>query len=538
VKAREWEDIDIRLLRTAADMLGTYLEHKQAQEELQRAKDAALTAKNEAEEAVRIADAANRAKSEFLANISHELRTPLNAVLGYTQILRHDQELNERQRNGIDIIHRSSEHLLLMINDILDLSKIEAHKMELLTSEFHLVNFLQSIVEITQIRARQRKIAFLHEVQSGLPEYVKGDEKRLRQVLLNLLSNAVKFTEKGRVTLRVKSIEKCRLRIEDSEDPKSQISNLKSQIRFEVEDTGIGIPEHQVAHIFLPFHQLNHPLIHMEGTGLGLAISTRLVQAMGGTLQVSSTPEKGSLFWFDLPLPQAVKPEQNILKARMQERRVIGFTGKSPKILIVDDEELNRELLVDILVPLGFEVAEAVDGQEALEKTRSFAPDLILLDLVMTGMDGFQVVERIRQHPDWQHIQIIAVSASAFQHTRDRSLETGCNDFIAKPLRMKDLLEKLHQLLPIEWVYEARPDDVVEALKSQSEKLIMPPENTLRDLRDLAMKGHLRKILDYLEEMEQQTPQWEQFIENMRTFAKNFHMDQMCQFLEQYLEKE
>ncbi len=544
VRAREWEDFDIRLLRTAADMLGTYLEHKQAQEELRNAKDAALEAK-------RIADAANKAKSEFLANMSHELRTPLNAVLGYTQILRHDPELNDRQRNAMNVIHRSSEHLLLMINDILDLP-----------TEFRLLDFLHGIVDITKIRTTQQDLVFTANIQPDLPEYVRGDEKRLRQVLLNLLSNAAKFTEQGRVTLNVQRVNKFNEfnelhELHELHDfPTPQLPNSTTQqlnnsstpqfpnspthlIRFEVEDTGIGIAEEQLANIFLPFHQVNRPLLHTEGTGLGLAISKKLVRMMGGTLHVRSTAGEGSVFWCDLPLPQAVHSDKISRKTRMRERRVVGFVGTPQKILIVDDEELNRELLRDILSPLGFELTEAIDGLEALEQIDAFQPDLILLDLVMVDMDGFQVLERVRQCAEWQHIKIVAVSASAFQHTRERSLDAGCDGFIAKPLRIKDLLEKLHHLLPIEWVYEAGDEDgSLNPAQPLADDGAVPPAETLLALRDLARRGHLRKILDYLDELERATPEWHGFLDNIRTFAKNFRMDPMCQFLERYLEEE
>jgi CheY-like chemotaxis protein len=304
-----------------------------------------------------------------------------------------------------------------------------------------------------------------------------------------------------------------------------------------VEDTGIGISEEQLPNIFLSFHQVNRQLLHTEGTGLGLAISQRLVKMMGGELCVTSTPGVGSLFWFQISLPQAVQPAEISRKSRMQERRVIGFTGAPPRILIVDDEELNRELLLDILAPLGFTLKEAVDGNDALEKIKTFEPDLILLDLVMSDMDGFQVVECIRQNPAWQAIRVIAVSASAFQQTQERSLEIGCDGFIAKPLRVKDLLEKLHQALPIEWVYEALPEPLKND-RAMPDSLVIPPVEMLRSLYTLAQRGHLRKIFDYLEELEHTNPQWDQFIEKIRTFAKNFHMDQMCQFLERYLEEE
>ena len=343
-------------------------ERKKAQEELHRAKE--------------VADQANKAKSDFLASMSHELRTPLNGILGYAQILKRDPSLTDKQKSGVDIIQRSGDHLLTLINDILDLSKIEAQKLELQLTEFHLPDFLQQIANIIRVRAEQAEISFLYEPVSDLPAGVRGDEKRLRQVLLNLLGNAVKFTEKGGVALKVG--------YDDAQD-------FPDLLRFQVEDTGRGIPHDQLEGIFQPFQQVKNQSQHIEGTGLGLAITKKLVTLMGGELGVTSNPGKGSTFWFTVSLP-AVETSQ--VKALPVDKTILGYKGERKRILVVDDKPTNRGIVLNLLEPLGFHVQEAENGQEALAKITEPSPNLIIMDLIMPVMDGIEATRRIRQLPE------------------------------------------------------------------------------------------------------------------------------------------
>ncbi|HEY9659338.1 MAG TPA: ATP-binding protein, partial [Allocoleopsis sp.] len=339
-----------------------------------------------------IAQSANRAKSEFLANMSHELRTPLNGILGYAQICQKDRALSEQQKNRIAVIHQCGEHLLTLINDVLDLSKIEARKMELYPKEFHFDEFLQSIAEICKIKAEQKGISLIYQTLSPLPRVIRADDKRLRQVLLNLLGNAVKFTETGTIAFKV--------------------GYHEQKIRFQVEDSGVGIASDQLEEIFQPFQQVGDNSRKPEGTGLGLAISRQLIEMMGGALQVRSTLGAGSTFWFDLDLPEIAS---SIDAVNPSQRPIIGIKGNQRKILVVDDKPTNRAILVNLLEPIGFDMLEAVDGEDGLTKAQMFHPDAILLDLVMPNLDGFEATRRLRAMPTLKDTIVIAVSASVFE---------------------------------------------------------------------------------------------------------------------------
>lgn len=479
-----------------------------------------LEAKRQTEEDKRMAQAANRAKSEFLANMSHELRTPLNGILGYAQILSKEPDLTPRQENGLSIIQHSGEHLLTLINEILDLSKIEAERMELEETDFNLSDLLQSLADMFQIRAQQKNISFIYETLSDLPLAVHGDEKRLRQVLMNLLSNAVKFTKVGGVAFKV--------------------GYHEEKIKFQVEDTGIGIPAEALEVIFEPFRQVGEQKQVIEGTGLGLAISSKLVQMMESQLNVSSQLDEGSTFWFELDLQEVVG---FTIRPQTPERTVTGYEGHQRKVLVVDDKWENRSVLLNMLDPLGFCVLEATNGQEGLNKSLDFKPDVILLDLRMPVMDGFEAMRRIRKLPNGREQVIITISASAFEHSRQESLDAGSDDFLAKPFRLQKLLDLLRIHLGLTWIYanereatKASPNGSAPTDNQKEESpFIIPPPDQIAILFDLAMRGNVRKIVKQADELEQSDERYAPFSTELRHLAKTFQMKEIRELVEQYM---
>ena len=506
-------------------------ERTRAQEALRLARDelevrvAARTA--ELSETKDAAETANRAKSEFLANMSHELRTPLNGILGYAQILKRDQELSPAQRTGVDIIERSGDHLLTLITDILDLSKIEAGKTEVQLSEFDLAGFLNVIADIVRVRAEQKRLAFAFETSASLPALVCGDARRLRQVLLNLLGNAVKFTERGGVTLRVAA----RPQIPREDAPHEDGQPLVC-LRFEIQDTGIGIRPQDREAIFLPFAQVGQAAGQVEGTGLGLTISERLTRLMGGTLGFRSTPGQGSLFWVELAL--AVLSEAHAPQPAPQ-RPIVGYAGARRRVLVVDDRAENRSLLVDLLAPLGFELAEADNGRTALTRVGDFAPDLVLMDLVMPEMDGFEATRHIRARSP--ATLVIALSASVFEHSRRQSEAAGCDAFVQKPVQAQDLLQSLATHLGLEWVYAPVPEPPPLPAPDPQGPVTAPGLERLRQLQELAMMGHVQAILAELDDLETGTPVLRPFTQTLREKAECYDMKGIRTFLTPYLEQ-
>ncbi|MBI3144949.1 MAG: response regulator, partial [Pseudogulbenkiania sp.] len=340
------------------------------------------------------AEAANQAKSTFLATMSHELRTPLNAILGYAQILKRDPSLNERQVGGLTTIQQSGEHLLTLISDLLDLAKIEAGKFELYLSEVDLAAFLEVIADIIRVRAEQKNLSFQCETPPDLPCTVLFDEKRLRQVLLNLLGNAVKFTDRGQVCLQV-----------------SHAADSEGRIRlhFAVQDTGVGMDQDQLETIFRPFEQVGEAQRRLGGTGLGLSISRQLVKLMNSDIHVSSQAGVGSRFCFELSVPLVPRDMEPTPAAQ----GVIGYRGPARTVLVVDDVQANRRVLAEMLELVGFTTAVAQNGREGILQAQALQPDLILMDIVMPVMGGIEATRRLRQRRELQHIPIIVVSASA-----------------------------------------------------------------------------------------------------------------------------
>ncbi len=414
-----------------------------------------------------LADTANQAKSEFLANMSHELRTPLNGILGYAQILQRHEPLTTTGRTGVNVIQQCGSHLLTLINDVLDLSKIEARKLELQPAAFHLPSFLQSVVEINRIRAEQKGIAFKFEADAALPEGVYADEKRLRQVLINLLGNAIKFTEGGGVTLKVEPVE--------------------NKVRFEIIDTGVGMTPEQIEKIFLPFEQVGDAKKQAEGTGLGLAITHKIVALMASEVTVESVAGQGSCFSFEVALP-AAKNWAEAARASSQGT-VTGYEGERKKILVLDDRWENRSVLTNLLAPIGFDMVEASNGQAGMALALSAHPDLIITDLMMPVMDGFEFMQKLRSHPQVSHYTVIVSSASVFEIDRYKSIEAGGNDFLAKPVQADVLLEIVQKHLALKWVYQPNPDHQLLA------PIEPPAPEILQQLSALAQDGELDDVI-------------------------------------------
>ncbi|HEY9296781.1 MAG TPA: ATP-binding protein [Phormidium sp.] len=489
-------------------------------------------------EAKQSADTANQAKSEFLANMSHELRTPLNGILGYAQILERSNTMAPKELQGISIIHQCGAHLLTLINDILDLAKIEAQKLELYAKDFHFPSFLQGVAEICRIRAEQKAIAFVYQPSSELPAGIHADEKRLRQVLINLLSNAIKFTESGGVTFKIEPLEKGTGENLQSNEPKP--ASPIHKIRFLIEDTGVGMTPEQLEKIFLPFEQVGDSKRHAEGTGLGLTISQKIVEMMGSTIQVKSQPGSGSVFWLDLDLLEAADWANTATIAKLG--KLVGYQGRKQKVLVVDDKWENLSVIVNLLSPLGFEVTEAKNGQEGLEKVEEFKFDMIITDLVMPVLDGFEMMRRIRNLPHYKEVAIIASSASVFATDKHKSLEGGANDFLGKPVQAEELFDILQKYLEIEWIYEEEKQEEISTISldsarpslSESTSLIAPPPEEIEILFELAMRGNVKGIVERTEHLEKLDKQFVSFAIELRQLAQGYQVKKIKEFIKSH----
>lgn len=466
------------------------------------------------------AETANRAKSVFLSNMSHELRTPLNAILGYTQIFAADSGLNSQQQSGIKTIHKSGEHLLMLINDILDLSKVEAGKMELVVTAFRLPEFFLGVVDIIQVRAKQIGLEFSYEPADDLPVVIEADELRLRQVILNLLSNAVKFTKHGQ----------CRLRVQST-----LLDKQRCRLTIIVEDTGPGIEPEMQKKIFEPFQQSGERLQYSEGSGLGLAISQQMVLLMGGELHLVSPINEsvtddggpGSRFSFSVD----VSLGQDASKSIVDVQRVAGYSIPNEDIqqkviLIVDDNGPNRAVLRDTLEPLGFVCNEAEDGSEVLMACEQYRPDVILMDLRMPKVDGFTAMEQLKKHEQFSDIPVIAITASTadVQHLKKRCLEHGFSDYISKPYDVGELLEAVAEQLQIELQYK----DVLSDETAADENVRIPPVDLLGPLLELLAMGDLDGLVAKVKNIAAEDPdQYNAFSRRVEQMAEEFQFAEL-----------
>ncbi len=520
-------------------LLEEITEHKQAEAALQRAKTAALR------EAQRSA-AASRAKGDFLAHMSHELRTPLNVILGFAQVMGHDQSLHLEHRNHLKIINRSGQHLLGLINDVLEMSKIEAGRIQLHETRFDLHHLLQDLDAMVQAKAKAKGLHLIIQTADDLPQYIATDEGKLRQILLNLVGNGIKFTETGSVTVRV-----------------HPLRSHPVTLVFEIEDTGIGIADEALDQLFQPFTQVNARDHSEAGTGLGLAISRRFVRLMGGDITVQSTLGQGSQFKFNIRavLSEALPPASNALRGR-----VVGLAPNqlTYRILIVEDQPENSQLLLELLTPLGFELCCAKDGKAGIALWQQWQPHLILMDLRMPIVDGVKATQTIRaleydqakaqgrprpsrvprpgpahsalDRQNLNRTKILALTASPFEETKANAIAIGCDDFLRKPIQFSLLLEKLAEHLSITYLYQSldqsaqSPPGPVDAEPLSPQALgeilaAMPPE-WIQHLHELAVKGADRPILELLAQLPiTHTP----LVKTVTYWLEDFNFDKIIQ---------
>jgi PAS domain S-box-containing protein len=494
---------DRELIRLATHLAGILIERARTEEKLQLAK--------------RTAESANQAKSVFLANMSHEIRTPMNAILGFSQLMLREPEITSSQRQHLDTINRSGEHLLALINDILEMSKIEAGRVKLQPTNFDLHSMLEDLDRLFRLRAEERQLQFSIQRKEDVPRFIWADESKLRQIFINLIGNAVKFTEHGGIVVRVES---------------KRGSGKSMRLCGEVEDTGHGISAEELPKLFRQFEQTETGQRAGTGTGLGLTISREFTRLMGGDMQVRSELGHGTTFCFEVLVEEGTSIAA---KDKTDRRRVLHLRPgqKEIRILIADDRLENRELLQKMLEPIGFMTRTTSDGVEALEAFESWNPDLVLMDLRMPRLDGREAIRRIRLLPRRGKTPIIAITASAFQENRREVKDAGGDDFMGKPFRERELYDKVGRLTGAEYVYaeEQTNDEVVRPRSFLSKDKIATavPADLREQLRDAALRADLDDMLAVVDRIQTRAPE---IANELRSRLQSFDYQSVLALLE------